>query len=106
MGPCREKTCLQGKSHVRLKPTCSKTEARWQIQILYDASLDMLLSINQITKALVRLLECTGQSVPLLLACKIPAFLAFRSIIMLMLLKILASTSLNIHFNTIYLVIP
>ena len=64
MEPCREKTCLQGKSPVRLKPTCSDTETRWKIKILHEASLDILLSNKQITKALIRLLGCAGWSVP------------------------------------------
>ena len=83
MGPCHEKTCLQGKSHVRLKPTYSETETRWKIKILYDASLDRLLSIKQITKTLIRLPERTGVSASLLFACKMPGFLAFRPIIMI-----------------------
>ena len=50
MEPCREKTCLQGKSHVRLNPTCSDTETRWQIIFLHEESLDILLSNKQIKK--------------------------------------------------------
>ena len=100
MEPCREKTCLQGKSHVRLKPTCSDTETRWKIKILHEASLDILLSNKQITKALIRLRGCTGWSAPLLFACNMPGFPALRPIsILYMLLKILTSTSLNIHHN-------
>ena len=94
----REKNCLQGKSHVRLKPTCSDTETRWKIKFLHEASLDILLSNKQITKALIRLRGCTVWSAPLLFACNMPGFPAWRPIIILyMLLKILTSTSLNIH---------
>ena len=96
MEPCREKTCLQGKSHVRLKPTCSDTETRWKIKILHEASLDISLSNKQITKALIRLCWCTDWSAPLLYACNMKGFLTLRPII-IMLLKILTSTSLNIH---------
>ena len=106
MGPCREKTCLQGKSHVRLKQTCSETETRWEIKILYYASLYILLSSKQLTKALIRLCKCTGVSGPLLFPCKMPGFLAFRPIIRteVMLLKILTSTSFN-TYNTITTII-
>ena len=98
MEPCREKTCRQGKSHVRLKPTYSDTETRLKIKILHEANLDILLSTKQLTKALIRLRGCTGWSVPLLFACDMPGFPALRLIIILyMLLKILTSTSLNIH---------
>ena len=100
MEPCREKTCLQGKSHVRLKPTFSDTETRWKIKILHEASIDIFLSNKQITKALIRLRGCTGWSAPLLFACNMPGFPALRPIIILyMLLKILTSTSLNIQHN-------
>ena len=96
--PCREKTCRQGKSHVRLKPTCSDTETRWKIRILHEASIDILLSNKQITKALIRLRGCTGWSAPLLFACIMPGFPALRPIIILyMFLNILTSTSLYIH---------
>ena len=91
--PCREKTC-PCKAH--LKPTCSDTETRWKIKILHQASLDILLSNKQITKALIRLRGCTGWSTPLLFARNMPGIPALRPIIIL-LLKILTSTSLNIH---------
>ena len=100
MEPCREKTCLHGKSHVRLKPTCSDTETRWKIKFLHEESLDILLSNKQITKALIRLRGCTGWSAPLLFACNMPGFPALRPIIIsYMLLEILTSTSLNIQHN-------
>ena len=79
----REKTYLQGKSRVRPKQTCSETETKWEIKILYDASLYILLSSKQLTKALIRLHKCTGGSAPLLFPCKMPGFLAFRPIIRL-----------------------
>ena len=98
MEPCREKTCRQGKSHVRLKPTCSDTETRWKTKILHEASLDILLSNEPITNALIRLRGCTGWYAPLLFACNMPGFPALRPIIILhILLKILTSTSLTIR---------
>ena len=45
---------------VRLKPVSSATEASLKIEISHVASLDMILSKKQITKALISLLGYTS----------------------------------------------
>ena len=40
---------------VRLKPTCSVTETSWNIEILHEARLDIILSNKGITKVPIRL---------------------------------------------------
>ena len=53
----------------RLKPVSSATETSKSIEILLEASLDMILSSKRITKALISLRGfCAGLSAPLLLA--------------------------------------
>ena len=52
---------------VRLKQVSSATETRWKIEISLEASLDMILSNQRITKALIRLCGCAGWSAPLLI---------------------------------------
>ena len=51
-----------------LKPVSSATETSQKIEILLEASLDMILSKKQTTKALVSLHGCAGWSAPLLFA--------------------------------------
>ena len=50
----------------RLKPVSSVTETRLKSEISSVASLDILLSKQRITKALIRLRGCSGWSAPLL----------------------------------------
>ena len=40
---------------VRLKPVSSATEANWNIEILHEASLDIIIYNKRITKALISL---------------------------------------------------
>ena len=47
-----------------------------KVKILYEASLDILLSNKQITKALIRLCRSTGWSAPLLFAYNMQGCLA------------------------------
>ena len=53
---------------VRLKPVSSATENSKKIEISLVASLDMILSKQRITKALISLRGSTGWSAPLLFA--------------------------------------
>ena len=53
---------------VRFKPACSATEISYKIEISVVASLDMIHSKKQITKALISLCGCAGWSAPLLFA--------------------------------------
>ena len=53
---------------VGLKPVSSTTTIPWNIEILLEARLDMILSKKRITKALIRLGRCAGWSAPLLFA--------------------------------------
>ena len=50
----------------RFKPVSSATDTSYKCVILRVASLDMILSNTWITKALIRLCECSGWSAPLL----------------------------------------
>ena len=52
---------------VRLKPACSATEASMKFEILVTETIDITLSRQRTTKALIRLRGCAGWSVPLLL---------------------------------------
>ena len=45
---------------VILKPSCSATEKRWNIEFLLVASLDRILSNKRITNALIRLIRTTA----------------------------------------------
>ena len=57
-----------------LKPPCSATETRSNIEIALIASLDMKLSNKQITKTIITLCGCAGWSAPLLFAITGQAF--------------------------------
>ena len=48
------------------KPACSATETSYEIEILPETSLDMILYKKRITGVLIRLHGCAGWSVPLL----------------------------------------
>ena len=52
----------------RPKPVTSATETCKKIEISHMASLHLVLSKKQITKALIRLRGCAGWSAPLLFA--------------------------------------
>ena len=67
-GPRREKPVFGISDKVRLKPVSSATETNQNIETSLQASLDMILSRKQITKALISLGGCTGWSAPLLFA--------------------------------------
>ena len=54
---------------LRLKPVCSATETSWKIGVLHEASLDIVLSIKQITNVLIRLRRCTVWSSLVLIGC-------------------------------------
>ena len=47
-------------------PVSSATETRYNIAILLEASLDMILSSKRIRRAIVSLRRCTGWSAPML----------------------------------------
>ena len=51
-----------------LKPVSSASETSYNIEISLEASLDIILPRNRITKALISLRGCTGWSAPLLFA--------------------------------------
>ena len=55
----------------RLKPACSASEASYSLDL---ASIGIILSKQQITKALIRLCERAGWSAPLLFAYDINRF--------------------------------
>ena len=63
-----EPTVFGISDQVRLKLTCSATEAIYSLEILYIASRGIILSRQRTTKALIRLRGCTGWSAPLLFA--------------------------------------
>ena len=69
MGLVATKPVFGVSDKVRFKPACSQLQrlAR-KIEILLVASLDMILSKKQITKALFRLRGCAGWSAPVLFA--------------------------------------
>ena len=56
---------------VRLKLTCSATEASMRLEILVTETSDVILSRQRTTKALIRLRGCAGWSEPLLFAYNI-----------------------------------
>ena len=60
---------------VMLKPSLSATETNYKIENLHVASLDMILSNKQITKALIRLRNSTSvfEAVPGKLDIKSPS---------------------------------
>ena len=62
----KQETCFRVSDKVRFKLACSATETSYKIENLLEESLYMILSKLQITKALIRLGECTGWSAPLL----------------------------------------
>ena len=68
MGLVATKPVFRVSDKVRFKPACSATETSWKIEISLVASLNMILSNKQITKALIRLRQCAGWSAPLLFA--------------------------------------
>ena len=59
---------------VRLKPTCTATEASWRLEILDIETRGIILSRQRTTKVLIRLRKCAGWSVPLLFAYGIYRF--------------------------------
>ena len=68
MGLIAPKPVFRVSNKTRLKPVSSATETSWKIEILLIASIDMIMSNEQITKVLIRLCGCTGWSAPLLFA--------------------------------------
>ena len=68
MGVIATKPVFGVSNKARLKPVSSATETSWKIEILLVPSIDMIMSNEQITKALIRLCGCTGWSAPLLFA--------------------------------------
>ena len=53
---------------VRLKPACSAKKASYSLEIVHVASIGIILSRQQTTKALIRLRCCADWSAPLLFA--------------------------------------
>ena len=80
MGLAAIKPVFGVSDKTRLKPVSSATEASLKIEISLVASLAMILSKTQITKALIRLHRCAGWSAPLLFANPEDSFLASRPI--------------------------
>ena len=68
MGFVARKPIFGVSDKVRLKPVSLATETSQEIEILLVASLDMILSNERTTKALIRLHGCTGWSAFLLFA--------------------------------------
>ena len=68
MGLDATKPVFAVSDKTRLKPFSSATVTSQKIEILLVASLDMILSNKQITKALIRLHGCAGWSAPVLFA--------------------------------------
>ena len=66
MGFVARKPVFGVSDKVRLKSVSLGTETSQKIEILLVASLDMILSNERITKALIRLRGCAGWSAPLL----------------------------------------
>ena len=64
MGQGVKKPVFGVSDKVRLKSVSSAKETSWILENLLVASLDMILSSKQITKALIRLRRCAGWSVP------------------------------------------
>ena len=60
MGLDVRKPVLGVSDKVMLKPTCSATESDLNIEISLVASLDLIHSKNQLTKALISLRRCPG----------------------------------------------
>ena len=72
--PRHEKTCLQVSDQVRLKPTCSGTEASESHEIAKLETRYIILYRQRTIKALIRLRRCLGWSALLLFACGINRF--------------------------------
>ena len=68
MGLVATKPVFGISDKVRLKLVSLATETSWKIEILLKASWDMILSSEQITKALISLRGWAGWSAPLLFA--------------------------------------
>ena len=68
--------------NILLKPACSVIENSQNIEILNGASLAIIPSRGQVTKALFRLLECAYWYLPLWLACNKIRFFATKPTIM------------------------
>ena len=64
MGLVTTKPIFRVSDKVRFKPISSATETILKIEILLAASLDMILSNKQITRALIRLRGWAGWSAP------------------------------------------
>ena len=63
-----ENVSLEVSDQVRLKLTCSATEASMRLEILVTETKVITLSRQRKTKALIRLRGCAGWSAPLLFA--------------------------------------
>ena len=64
------KSVFSVSDHVRLKATCSATEAIQNVEIHPEARLDIMLSNKQIITSSIGLRGCVGWSASLLFACK------------------------------------
>ena len=74
IGHIMRKPVFGVSDQVILKPACSATENSKTFEMLCVASLDMIVSIELITKALIRLHGCAGWSAPLLFTHPIDSF--------------------------------
>ena len=68
LGPLATKPVFGVFDKVRLKPVSSATQTSLNIEILLEASLNMILSSKQIAKVLISLRGCAGWSAPVMLA--------------------------------------
>ena len=66
MSPITRKPVFGVCDQVRHKPACPATEASQSLEILDIASIDIILSKQRKTKALIRLRGCAGWSAPVL----------------------------------------
>ena len=66
MGLAATKLAFKVFDKVCFKPVSTATETSYKIKVLLVASLDIILSNKQITKALISLRGCAGWSPPLL----------------------------------------
>ena len=74
MNQVTRKLVFRGVRPGRTRPACSASEAGYRLENFDLASIDISLSKQRTTKALVRLRGCAGLSAPLLFAYDINRF--------------------------------
>ena len=65
----KQKPVFGVSDKVMLRPACSDRETSKNVEVMYEASLVIVLGRKRITNALIRLRGCAGWSVLLLFAC-------------------------------------